>query len=144
MADIQDSDNFLDLCLKLTSDDVNQMATHGLEVKVFSTRQCYFIVPPKGDCMNDLVGAPCGDSAAKAQKICVRGVPEAASECDAGSALEFTPTSEEISGLSCPAEVGATNAASMTKSTSTKTSFGGSPRTSYNEIATPHNFLSRW
>lgn len=106
LADEADGDNFLDLCMKLTADDVKkfQGAGSGATVRLLSTRKCSFLVLPKGDCQNELVGDKCGDSAARSQEICVTEIPDAQVKCDPMSnRVEFKDLTE--------AEVGALNEA---------------------------------
>ncbi len=61
LADINDEDNYIDLCLKLSNSDITDITTHGLDVRVFSTRKCNYIVPPKGDCLSEFHPGNCGD-----------------------------------------------------------------------------------
>lgn len=72
MADINDEDNYVDLCLKLGNSDITDIATHGLDVRVFSTRKCNYIVPPKGDCLSQFHPGKCGDVSMRPQSICVQ------------------------------------------------------------------------
>lgn len=105
LADAEDGDNFLDLCLKLTDEDVQAIADDagGLTVRLLSTRDCQYWVLPKGDCLSDLVGQDCGDSSSQSQEICVSSIPNAKFSCDpkaAASNLKYvTLSADEVSGL---------------------------------------------
>jgi len=105
LADAEDGDNFLDLCLKLTDEDVQKIADDagGLTVRLLSTRDCQYWVLPKGDCLSDLVGQDCGDCSTRSQEICVSSIPDAKFSCDpkaAASNLKYVTLSEaEVSGL---------------------------------------------
>jgi len=109
LADEADGDNYVDLCMKLTGDDVVKFRGvpgsdgGGAKIRLLSTRQCSFLVLPKGDCMNAFVGAECGDSSTKSQEICVTAVPGAQFSCDpttsAGKYQFYNLTKEEISAL---------------------------------------------
>ena len=109
LADEADGDNYVDLCMKLTDEDVVKFKGvagsdgGGAKIRLLSTRQCSFLVLPKGDCMNTLVGAECGDSSTKSQEICVTAIPDAQFSCDpttSGGKYQFyNLTKEEISSL---------------------------------------------
>ncbi|CAK9083915.1 unnamed protein product [Durusdinium trenchii] len=102
MGDIWDPDNIVDLCLKLNSTTLLEMVSKGLYVRVFSTRSCYYLVPPKGDCLSPLVTANCGDSATLPQETCVMGTGPSCTVDAAQSYMRtFTPTQEELDSLIC-------------------------------------------
>lgn len=100
-VDEADGDNIVDLCLKLTPEVVAEIQEDavGIQLRFRSTRDCVFAVPPKGDCLNDLVGADCGDSGAKPQEICVSDIPGATAPCNWAAAKEVTLTAEDVAEL---------------------------------------------
>jgi len=106
LADAEDGDNFLDLCLKLTDEDVKKIAENagGLTVRLLSTRECQYFVLPKGDCLSDTVGKDCGDCSTRSQEICVSSIPDAKFNCDpkaAATNLKYVDLNEtEVEGLS--------------------------------------------
>lgn len=103
LADFGDGENYIDLCLNLSADVVAKITEHGLKVRLFSTRACNFIVPPKGDCQNDLVGAGCGDSATYPHEICVSKIPDGKATCVIGTDTyeKFNMTEQELASQKC-------------------------------------------
>mmetsp|Transcript_102351 Transcript_102351/g.265107 ORF Transcript_102351/g.265107 Transcript_102351/m.265107 type:complete len:414 (-) Transcript_102351:176-1417(-) len=105
LADEADGDNYVDVCMKLTDEDVNKFVDEqkGAMIRVISTRECDFMVLPKGDCLNDLVNADCGDCATESQEICITEIPNAAYSCDpkapAGRHQPYSVTESDISAL---------------------------------------------
>lgn len=102
LADI-DGDNYIDLCLKLDEEDVKHITESespaGLQIRLRSTRDCKFFVPPKADCLNKLNDGPCGDSSVKPQEICVSAIPNATAPCDYAPAREIELAQDEIASL---------------------------------------------
>ena len=103
LADFGDGENYIDLCLNLSAGVVAKITEHGLKVRLFSTRACNFIVPPKGDCQNDLVGADCGDSATYPHEICVSKIPDGKATCVIGTDTyeRFDMTEQELASQKC-------------------------------------------
>ena len=103
LADLGDGENYIDLCLNLSPGVVAKITEHGLKVRLFSTRACNFIVPPKGDCQNDLVGADCGDSATYPHEICVSKIPDGQATCVIGTDTyeKFDMTEQELASQKC-------------------------------------------
>mmetsp|Transcript_37589 Transcript_37589/g.118518 ORF Transcript_37589/g.118518 Transcript_37589/m.118518 type:complete len:419 (-) Transcript_37589:980-2236(-) len=103
LADFGDGENYIDLCLNLSAGVVAKITEHGLKVRLFSTRACNFIVPPKGDCKNDLVGADCGDSATYPHEICVSKIPNGKAMCVIGTDTyeKFDMTKQELASQKC-------------------------------------------
>mmetsp|Transcript_76650 Transcript_76650/g.213057 ORF Transcript_76650/g.213057 Transcript_76650/m.213057 type:complete len:456 (-) Transcript_76650:1-1368(-) len=103
LADFGDGENYVDLCLNLSPSVVAKITEHGLKVRLFSTRACNFIVPPKGDCQNELVGAACGDSATHPHQICVSQIPNSNATCVIGTDTyeKFNMTQQELASQKC-------------------------------------------